>query len=265
MLVQEHIREHGLDSLKEKPFFLAINEYPEEGLVTLNYNQIDSPKNDPIIKECRGLILDSKNNWNVVARSFDRFFNFGECQKYSPELYPVSDAIVMEKLDGTLITAYWFNGKWNISTRKMAFAEGGTKFDSTYKELFDKTVDLSLLDDWIALRGTSIVFELTSPENRIVTPYSEYKSYLLAARDEDGNFYNFDHLKQMAKILKVDMPKLYSLNSIEEVIRSSKELPAIEEGYVCVWPDHYNDHYRLKIKNPSYMAIANLRCNGELT
>ncbi|MCK5600347.1 T4 RnlA family RNA ligase [Candidatus Pacearchaeota archaeon] len=261
MLVQEFIRENGLNPLKEQPYHLDITEY-DNGLVVLNYNQINSPKNNPIIKECRGLILDSNNDWSVVARSFDRFFNYGECQYYKPEMYPMTEAIVLDKLDGTFITVYWFDDKWNVATRKMAFAEGGTKFDSTYRELFDKA-----FPDWESkLEGTnksvSFVFELTSPENRIVTPYSEYKVYLLTIRDnKEEREWNFRDVKTVAKWLGVETPKTYKMNSIEEVIKSSKELPAMEEGYVCVWPDHY----RLKLKNPSYMAIAHLRNNGDIS
>jgi tRNA splicing ligase len=31
-----------------------------------------------IVRESRGVILDSANNWSVVALPFDKFFNYGE-------------------------------------------------------------------------------------------------------------------------------------------------------------------------------------------
>jgi hypothetical protein len=47
------------------------------GISKLNYDQIESAKAHPVVMECRGLIL-SYPHGEVVARSFDRFFNYGE-------------------------------------------------------------------------------------------------------------------------------------------------------------------------------------------
>ena len=54
---------------------IKVKDYPEQKLVVLNYDQINSPKMEPIVQECRGLILDYA--LNVVCRPFDRFFNYG--------------------------------------------------------------------------------------------------------------------------------------------------------------------------------------------
>jgi hypothetical protein len=67
-------------------------------LVLLNYSQINSPMNEPIVQECRGLILDEADNWRVVCRPYDKFFNYGE-----PNAVEVDwgTASVYEKLDGS--------------------------------------------------------------------------------------------------------------------------------------------------------------------
>jgi tRNA splicing ligase len=94
--VQEFLLENqnGLELLKVEPYNLDIKEY-ESGLVVLNYNQINSPKYDPIVMECRGLILDSKDSWKIVAKSFRRFFNYGEGDIKYPD---VSKGIVFDSL-----------------------------------------------------------------------------------------------------------------------------------------------------------------------
>ena len=51
-------------------------KYPE--LYHLSYDQLESPKGHPIVRECRGLILSASDNWNVVAYPFNRFANQGE-------------------------------------------------------------------------------------------------------------------------------------------------------------------------------------------
>lgn len=78
MKVQEWLRNNGGNlELLEEQLGITHNVH-EDGRVILNYSQIDSPKQNPIVMECRGLILDKNNNWELVARSFPRFFNRGE-------------------------------------------------------------------------------------------------------------------------------------------------------------------------------------------
>jgi len=95
------------DSYEADPFValteqygIKVRKYPEDNLVLLDYDQIESPKTHPIVVECRSLIL-AMDTLEVVSRKFDRFFNLGE----APELYQDFDfdrAVVMEKADGCL-------------------------------------------------------------------------------------------------------------------------------------------------------------------
>ena len=80
MIVQDYLRhpQHTLETLHET-YGIRHNVH-EDGRVILNYSQIDSydVRFEPIVRECRGLVLDSNNNWALVARAFSRFFNLGE-------------------------------------------------------------------------------------------------------------------------------------------------------------------------------------------
>jgi len=78
MKVQDWLRNNdgNLELLEEQLGIKATCH--EDGRAILNYSQIDSPKQHPIVLECRGLVLDMNNNWELVARSFSRFFNRGE-------------------------------------------------------------------------------------------------------------------------------------------------------------------------------------------
>lgn len=263
MLVQDFLRNYnglsGLESLKEK-YGISVNDKYED-IVVLNYSQIDSPKFDPLVKECRGLILE-KGSWTIVARSFDRFFNYGECP--DAKNYDITKAKVQEKLDGSLITAYWRYDRWNFATRKMAFAEGENSFGTSFRSVIDKAFDVKRLDG--QLQHDCFVFELTSPETRVVKRYSDYRLNLIGIRNrETGDEWNSFELDSMAKDLKVSRPKQYSMSSFEEVVKNSKELPELDEGYVCVWDSDKlstGSFYRLKIKNPAYLAVAHMRDNG---
>jgi hypothetical protein len=261
MLVQDFLRNNSIDLLKEK-YGISVSEKYDD-IVVLNYSQIDSPKFDPLVRECRGLILE-KGSWNVVARSFDRFFNYGECPDASK--YDITKAIVQEKLDGSLVTAYWRYDRWNFSTRKMAFAEGENSFGVSFRQVIDKAFDVKRLNDSVK-EDWCPVFELTSPETRVVKRYSDYRLNLIGCRNRVScEELTSAQLDKMAEVLRVPRPKQYSMSSFEEVVKNSKELPELDEGYVCVWDNDElptGSFYRLKIKNPAYLAVAHMRDNGE--
>jgi hypothetical protein len=281
MLVQDFLREHdglsGLAALKEK-FGISYSEKYDD-IVVLNYSQIDSQahKHNPLVKECRGLILE-KGSFNVVARSFDRFLNYGECPDASK--YDITKAKVQEKLDGSLVTAYWRYDKWNFATRRMAFAEGENAFGVSFRQVIDKAFDVKKLNECNHYHKC-FVFELTSPETRVVKRYADYRLNLIGIRERDTGYeISSKELDWWANWLGVPRPKQYSMASFEEVVKNSKELPELDEGYVCLWEPDWNevakafasghakeeltrDFYRLKIKNPAYLAVAHMRDNGE--
>ena len=77
--VQKFLRSnHTLYDLTDE-LGILVTEHPNPNvpLVSLKYSQINSPKHNEIVKECRGLVLE-KDTWNVVAKPFKRFFNLGE-------------------------------------------------------------------------------------------------------------------------------------------------------------------------------------------
>src|SRR5574344_1742136 len=67
--------ENWRELLAAKPYCIKIVE--EGNLVLFKYSQIDSDFFNPIVRECRGIILE-KDTWRVVAYPFKKFFNFGE-------------------------------------------------------------------------------------------------------------------------------------------------------------------------------------------
>jgi hypothetical protein len=194
MLVQDFLREHeglsGLVALKEE-FGISYSEKYDD-IVVLNYSQIDSQahKHNPLVKECRGLILE-KNSWRTLARSFDRFFNYGECP--DADKYDITKAHVLEKLDGSLITSFWYRDQWNFATRKMAYAEGLTVTNVSFRQVIDKAFDISVfnkLDDHYK-EQYCFIFELTSPETRVVKRYPNYRLTLIGMRNKiDGTEWN---------------------------------------------------------------------------
>ncbi len=275
--------EAGVKYLSEE-LGITVKEY--NNYIILNYSQINSPKHHDITKECRALILDKNNNFQILARAFDRFLNFGEDPNSNS--FDIINAVCMEKIDGSLITLRFcsYQNMWQFSTRKMALAEGPTSLGPTFNEIIMDLLKENGFKDLTRNlnKNFTYIFEFVSPFTRIVKSYGEPKLYYLGCRDNESgieyipalndyeynvNFNNsFMYETWMGYYSlknKVLLPKIYNFNSLENLMISLKELPEMEEGYVCINKREDGSLWRLKIKNPSYLAIAHLRENSILS
>lgn len=256
MQVIEHIKANGVDSLAE--FGISVKKYPE-GLIVLNYSQIDSPKTHPFVVECRGLIIDEE--FNVVSRSFDRFFNYGE----NESTFNPATAVLHEKVDGSLIKIYFYKDGWRVSTRGTAYAESKvngfdiTFEDMTYKALnVDSRVEFNQLCNKCLDESRTYIFEVTGVENRVVTRYSGYTLWFLGSRNNKSGKYYSDEFIPVANRFGAVLPKTFRFNSVEECIETAKHLPDLQEGYVA-----YQDGVPVcKIKSPAYVAVHHIRGEG---
>jgi len=126
---QKYLRDgNTLDDLKTKYGIRHNRSY--DNLVILNYSQIDSPKTNPLVMECRGLILEA-DTWNLVSIPFYRFFNYGEATDIVN--FNFDDAVLQEKIDGSLIQLFYYNNRWRMATRAVIDGDntasfGGIKF-----------------------------------------------------------------------------------------------------------------------------------------
>lgn len=255
----------ALNMLHEQ-YSIKIGMYGDR--VMLNYDQINSPKLHNITKECRSLIL-SYPEFNVISRSFDRFFNYGET--FESKEFDFSKSMVIEKCDGSLMKLYHYNNEWHISTRGMAFAEGETETGRTFKTLFLEGVGLTEDNYRKVFKKTlqgyenyTFIFELCSPENRVVKNYGRgIHIYFTGMRDnKTGNEQVTYNYISLFKDFNVKLPKLYSLYNVNEIIKAVNELENLDEGFVC-----YNTYTgeRVKIKSEIYVAVHHLKNNGALT
>lgn len=107
--------------------------------VSLNYDQILSKPGDPVVAQCRGLVIRPRDisflklpNWkshivgeaDVIARPMDRFYNRGDSNAAAVD-WSDSNLRVYEKLDGTMIVLYWdeLHQCWHAGTRSVSEAD----------------------------------------------------------------------------------------------------------------------------------------------
>lgn len=184
--------------------------------------------------------------------------------KYRDEYYKDNfnwnNCTVLNKLDGSLIKVYHDGDEWCTSTNGTAFAEGETPMGKTYHELFVEAIGMDLQEafEW-QLKDFTYIFELTSPENRIVTRYTETKAILLSIRDNiHGNHISHDTLESVINYLPfTELVESYELNKSEDILKFVESRDQMDEGVVCC----DNTGLRIKIKNSAYVAIHHLRGN----
>lgn len=237
------------DLYKEKDIhFKRHGQYPN--LILFKYG-IDAPMSEQLSREARGIILDESKNWEVVCYSYSRFFNYYE--GFAAEI-DWSSASVMEKLDGSLMQLFWYDGKWQVASSGLPDALGQVSdFNLTFKDLFWKT--------WETLRyrlpiytQLSYAFELITKYNRIICKYPEPRIVLHGVR----NLVTLSEVfpEPVAGLHKWDCVKSYPLQTFNEVVDFVKNFdPLKNEG--CVVCDQFFN--RIKIKSPQYVALANIR------
>lgn len=241
--------------LSDSPFYLKIKK--KNGLVIFNYNQIKSDFDFPLVKECRGVILEEKT-WKVIRLSFIKFFNYRE--KNADEIDWTS-ATVTEKVDGSIIGLYFYNGKWRVCTNSTIDADDASLIQNskfqTYKDLFYYAWENSTNLHFDELNPNyCYTMELVSPQNRVVIRYDQPCLYLLSIRD-------MSTLKEVAieNNLPIAKPKVFSLTSLNDCLLAAKELGLSQEGYVV--KDKFE--HRIKIKSPEYVAMHYLRDINKIT
>lgn len=270
MQVIDFIKQHGTQALTDQ---FAISVKKVDDLLVLNYNQIDSPKTHPLVIECRSLILEA-GTLNVVSRSFDRFFNYGEALNVMPVI-DWSKAVAYEKVDGSLIKIYNYKDHWYISTKGTAYGESDCMgYGITFAELVYKALDCKDDEEFQRImrrstmcQQTTYIFELTSVENRVVKRYEGYKLHFLASRYNDNGAYNTkDERSWILELIEygngigafVEVAQAYSFATDEDCVRTAASLKDLDEGYVI-----YQDGVPVaKIKSPAYVAVHHIRGEG---
>lgn len=228
---------------------IKVKEHPAyPGLFHFCYDQLEAKSSDPIVRESRGTILDSTHDWAVVSLPFYRFANYGESWA---DAIDWTSARVQEKVDGSLMIVWFYDGKWNVSTKGSPDAGGQVDIHPfTFAQLFWRIwTDCGYSTIMMNPRKT-YMFELFSPYNRVVCDYKQPGLVLLGSRQIET--YHEIPASWYSNQMMPAPVREYPLTSIEEVIAAAGKLtPDTGEGYVVV-DKHF---HRVKVKSPAYLLI----------
>lgn len=227
----------------------VIVKYKDD-LILLSYNLNVAMEHDikidftnPIVKECRGIILN-KNTFDVVCYPFSKFGNYTE--SYADKIDWLS-AKIQEKIDGSLMKLYYYNNKWNWSTSGMIDANDAPVSDNmTFYDLVKSANNYTDIDFDSLDKDNTYMFELVSPLKRIVVQYNQTTLYHIGTRNnKTGKELNVD--------IGIHKPKEYNYMSLDECVKFVEEFDddLLHEGFVVV----DKDYHRIKIKSTSYLAM----------
>lgn len=179
---------------------------------------------------CRGLILDADGH--VVARPFAKFFNLGE--PGAPKL-PTSDYTVTEKMDGSLMIYYELDGEPRIASRGSFTSDQAVKGMELLREhrLESKP-------------GTTPLFELIAPWNRIVVDYGDREDLILLDCIDNPTGTSYPGWPGWSG---ETVKRHYLTGDLRELRKAARPNT---EGYVVSWE---NGAKRVKIKHDEYVRL----------
>lgn len=223
----------------------TINAKFNGDLVILNYKPEVQFENSwtPLEIACRGLIINHKTG-EVVARPFDKFFNWGENDRKTD----VDIKIITEKLDGSLGILYRKNG-YKIATRGSFKSEQALwATDFLFKKYGDKLGHIPC--SW------TLLFEIIYPENRIVVDYgNRHELVLLAIRNRfTGHYIHHSDVQMFGNQYGFGIPKVFQYNGVNEILNLCSQINANNEGWVV----EFKDGQRFKFKGDEYKKIHKL-------
>ena len=221
---------------------------------------------------CRSIILNSTKV--VVGFAPPKSIPSDTFIKNHPD--KTSHLVAQEFVEGTMINVFWdssvgLGGGWEISTRNTvgatsSFFKGANR--KTFRDMFleaAKEVNLSL--DQLN-KDLCYSFVLQHPENRIVVPFKKPDLYLVALYNIkvlDGNTmvmsYPMSDLKNFDwGPAAIKFPEIYEWNTYTELI---EKYASMNTSYSTLGVVVYNNLTceRMKIRNPVYEQVRNLRGN----
>lgn len=201
---------------------------------------------DWVTLQCRGIILDCDDN--IIARPFDKFFNYEEHESpMLPAIPKSNDYDIYKKLDGSLGISYiGTDNKIYITTAGSFISDQGARathiLNTKYKDCIDKMLTTYC--------NFTYLFEIIYPDDlHVVNYYGKEDIVLIGIRNKlSGIFLD----------LHINTPATLNFNVVEKFETEERGFAALqalntrnEEGFVLC----YRDGFRVKVKFADYILL----------
>lgn len=206
MHLLEHLNQNGLNPEAMMETF-GVRVTVDGDLALFKYADSGAKWTEPLTHECRGVIArQAGGNWRVVSRPWSKFFNLheGYCPIRGKVHDHIEDLTLHEKADGTCIHVWYdeVRGAWRASTlgtiTPLSLHGKGLTFD----QMFWETSKIRPFLDYFH-HGSTYLFELCTPANRIVTKYDRPHVVFLGVRRNSDGVYLETHYHALGSQMEV--------------------------------------------------------------
>jgi RNA ligase len=237
-----------------KDGWVERNDHPSLPISIYNYSRKTQyeGKWDDITLKTRGLVLDTEGN--VIAKSFDKFFNYEELvgNKWVESKIPNEPFEVFEKMDGSLGILFNYEGEWILATKGSFTSDQAVRgMEILKKYRYERLI-----------KGFTYLFEIIYHENRIVCNYDFEDLILLAVVDNKDGYELKIHddnvhlegirFRNLYNNLGFKVVKKY--DGIEDYNTLKSMIDSNSEGFVV----RFNSGFRMKIKGEEYVRLHKL-------
>lgn len=222
---------------------LRVQKHPIHDLYIYNYSRTCQfeKKWDSLTLMSRGLVLDGEGN--IIARPFEKFFNYEELIANNIHI-PHESFEIFEKMDGSLGIGFSYKGENIVATRGSFTSEQALKAKS-------------MLGPVTFVEGFTCLFEIIYPSNRIVVDYDnvEKLTVLDVIDNETGlSCCSYETLQKLTEF-GFDVVKKYDI--ISSFPELKKSVDNNSEGFVI----RFTSGFRMKIKGDEYCRLHTLLTN----
>ena len=280
------------EKLLKKPYALkSIIDVPYiENCFMFNYNLFESDLSNPVVKACRGTIMQISPDCSIVKPICLPYYKFFNAFDPNEDEINWETATCHTKIDGQLIKMFKYNGEnyWctNGSPNLETPLDYGDEKIGNYKELLEagilqETIDSltpskcrknhSFIDgngawhmcmdidatSWINKipDGWTLMFELCSPYNRIIVKHNDIKLWFHGGRDPEGLEHRPEEIVKLFDI-PFDIPESCNFENINKVLDYISDWKGDENEGIVVCDDNF---HRVKIKCNDYLKIKFIR------
>lgn len=272
--IKKNLNKNWQDKLKKAPYNLqSVTQFPTNpNWYMLVYNLFESDLDNKIVKQCRGTVVEVLDDGtvNIICAPYVKFFDINDV--HADKINWDSKHLKTElKVDGQLIKMFKYKGRdyWvtNGGTGLHTPIDYETDVVHNYKDLmkfalggrcsYDES-DFSCDLPWVhrVPDGWTLMFELTSPQNKIICKYNDTKLWFHGARGADGIEHSPEEVKEKF-LIPYEIPTRFDLNKKEDILAALEKFNGEEqEGFVVVDEENWT---RVKMKSPSYLALKYVR------
>ena len=199
-----------------------------------------------IERSCRGLIMDKTTKKIVCSPNIGTL----DLESFITKV-PFAECVIEKNYEGTLVKIYYYNNRWNIST-KFCINSENSKFRSkkSFRQYFDELchINFDTLD-----KKFTYSFLLQIPSNRLVSNISEKRLFHIETQNNiTGEKINLDIGIQKPLILKLKDEDSLGVSSYRGINKELNNLDWNERGFMLYSIDR---KYRCSLINNNYQAI----------